>query len=162
MNEKLQFISVTYLWSHGVDVKGQSGREPADPSATPGPATPFGVATPGLRNRWSTSSGCKLPARPAFWTYPRRLALEAESLGRGVKRAAYLLDDDSPYLSRPAAPSRALFTARGGHVYGAGAGLRGAARGCAGLRGAARGLAAAPTAPSVRPSRSVRSSARPP
>ena len=31
LNEKLQFISVTYLWSHGVDEKGQSGLEPAHP-----------------------------------------------------------------------------------------------------------------------------------
>ena len=35
LNEKLQFISVTYLWSHGVDEKGQSGLEPVDPTATP-------------------------------------------------------------------------------------------------------------------------------
>ena len=50
MNEKLQFIPLTYLWSHGVDEKGQYGLEPADPTATPMffHATPFGVATPGL------------------------------------------------------------------------------------------------------------------
>ena len=36
---------MTYLWSHGVDVKGQSGVEPADPTATP----MFFHATPGLR-----------------------------------------------------------------------------------------------------------------
>ena len=35
LNEKLQFISLTYLLSHGVDEKGQSGLEPADPTATP-------------------------------------------------------------------------------------------------------------------------------
>ena len=35
LNKKLQFISVTYLSSHGVEEKAQSGLEPADPTATP-------------------------------------------------------------------------------------------------------------------------------
>ena len=47
-DEKLQFISVTSLWSHGVDEMGQFGLEPADPTAPT--ATPMILhATPGLR-----------------------------------------------------------------------------------------------------------------
>ena len=38
LREKLQFISVTYLWSDGVGEKGQSGLELADPTATPSPS----------------------------------------------------------------------------------------------------------------------------
>ena len=50
LNEKLQFISVTYMWSHGVDEKCQSGLQPAYPTATPmfSHTTPFGVATHSL------------------------------------------------------------------------------------------------------------------
>ena len=42
---------MTYLWSHGVDEKGQSGLVHVDPTTTPMffHATPLGVATPGLR-----------------------------------------------------------------------------------------------------------------
>ena len=46
LNEKLQFISVTCLWSHGVDKWGQYGLEPTVPTSTP-------MFSPWVGNRWS-------------------------------------------------------------------------------------------------------------
>ena len=75
-----KFIAVSYLWSHGVDVKGHSGLEPADPTTTP----MFFHATPGLRTAALVVPYARCPGL-------RRAVPPSENTGTGRHWAAQAL-----------------------------------------------------------------------